>query len=119
MGKPSRADDRMMWLLRWMTHPVWCRHGFVVAWDTELVDAFVGEFPESRKTMKVYTLGPNSVPMLNRAAGKAYRLGYLQAGHIGNQDARSYNQRTWCRTWTITPEGRAAVADADVSQVQP
>lgn len=106
----SRAEQRMLWLLRKMTAPL--RRGLdsMVAWDEDVVDDFVDAFPEATRTLKVYTMGPNSCPMLNRAAKRAKDAGYLKAGHIGNQDARSFNQRTWCRVWVITPEGRAAAA---------
>lgn len=99
MKKTTRAHERMVWLLEHIAATPW-RH--TVAWDEKTVDAFVKQFPEALKTLRVYTLGPNSSPMLNRAAQRARRLGYLIAGHIGTQDARSYNQRTWCRTWRLS-----------------
>jgi hypothetical protein len=98
----KRAHERMCWLLDRMDSKVHSGgHGFAVAWDEDLVDDFLSAFPEAKKTMTVYTIGAPSVPMLNRAAKRAERLGYLRAGVVGNQDARSYNQRTWCRTWRI------------------
>jgi ribosomal protein S10 len=104
----TRAHERMIWLLRYMVTVGSGRagSGFLVAWDEATVDAFVRAFPEAEKTLRWYLMGPNSSPMLNRAAKRAERLGYLRAGHIGNQDARQYNQRTWCRTWSITDAGR-------------
>ena len=45
------------------------------------------------------------VPMLNRAALRARKLGYVRPGVIGNEEARNYNQRTWCRTWRMTALG--------------
>lgn len=107
-----RAQERMLWLLRHMTTPSVgsSGSGFIVAWDTDTVDKFVIAFPEAKNTLVVYLMGPNSSPMLNRAAKKAHTLGYIEPGVIGCQDARSYNQRTWSRTWTITPDGRRAIA---------
>lgn len=103
-SRANRADERMLWLLRRMTTPA--RDGFITAWQTEDVDAFVRAFPEADKTLRVYTMGPNSSPMLNAAAKRAKEAGFITAGSIGNDDARSYNQRTWCRTWRITAAGR-------------
>lgn len=103
----SRADERMMWLLDLLASPY--QHGHIVAWDDVTVDDFVEAFPEAERTLKIFTLGPNVSPMLNRAAKRAKDRGYITAGSIGNQDARSYNQRTWCRTWRLTDAGRAVV----------
>jgi hypothetical protein len=112
MAESARANGRMIWLLARMTTAG--RHrdgaGFLVAWDTDTVDEFVRAFPEAAATLRVYMVGPNSSPMLNRAAKRAERRGFVVAGRVGNQDARAYNQRTWCRTWTITDEGRAFLA---------
>lgn len=102
----------MIWLLRRMTTVG--RHrsgdGFIVAWDDHTVDEFVRDFPEARATLRVFSMGPNVSPMLNRAAKRAEKAGYVEAGHIGNQDARSFNQRTWARTWSITSAGRRFLA---------
>lgn len=103
--------DRMMWLLCRLSNRTWFPSGFIVAWDEQFVDAFMLTFPESATAARHYTLGSSSVPMLNRAAKLAESLGYLEAGHVGNQDARSYNQRTWCRCWTLTPRGRAVAEE--------
>lgn len=110
----DRANERMMWLLRYMTTvgPNRGGSGFTTAWDEWTVDAFVAAFPEAENTLVVYLMGPNSSQMLNRAAKRAEGLGYLKAGRVGNQDARQYNQRTWCRTWSITDAGRKAIAEA-------
>jgi len=105
----KRTEMRMLWLLHRLTS-VWHPHGFAIAWESDLVDAFLDEFPEARKATTFYTMGSHSVPMLNRAATRARAAGYVTPGVIGNESARQYNQRTWCRTWTITPAGRAAVA---------
>lgn len=104
----TRSEQRMRWLLNKMVEHG--GRGFLVAWDEEVVDAFVEAFPEAERTLRVYTMGPNSCPLLNRAARKARDLGYLEAGVVGNMDARSYNQRTWCRTWSLTSKGRSAYA---------
>ena len=109
----TRAHDRALWLLRKMMDPQQGAPGFIVAWDEETVYAFVRTFPEAEKTLRVYTMGPNSSPMLNAAAKRAERLGYVTAGSIGNQDARHYNQRTWCRTWRITEAGRRFLAGTE------
>lgn len=100
----ERTMARIRWLLSHMT--TFPHRGFTVAWDDETVDAFVKAFPEAEAGLIVYLMGPNSSPMLNRTAKAAERLGFLRAGHVGNQDARSYNQRTWCRTWNVTDKGR-------------
>lgn len=107
-SRTRRANERMVWLLRRMTTvgPNCSGSGFVTAWDADTVDDFVRAFPEAERTLIVYTIGPNVSPMLNRAAKRAERAGYLRAGRVGNQDARSYNQRTWCRTWEVTRAGR-------------
>lgn len=102
----NRANDRMVWLLRRMVDPARGSDGFITAWDTDTVDAFVKAFPEAEKTLRVYMMGPNSAPMLNTAAKRAKVAGYITPGSVGNDDARSYQQRTWCRTWTITAAGR-------------
>ena len=112
----STPKDRMLWLLQRMSVRLWHPSGTVVAWDQNLVDAFLEDFPESEKGAKHYTLGPSSVPMLNRAAKLGESMGYLEAGSVGNADARSYNQRTWCRTWTLTSKGRKA-AEGKVEEV--
>ena len=100
----KRSEERVIWLLRKIVAT-----GFngMVAWDEDKVDDFVEAFPEAEKTLLVYTLGPNSCPMLNRTAQQAYKLGYLSPGVVGNQDARSYNMRTWCRYWSLTDAGKA------------
>ena len=100
----KRAHERMTWLLHRMAH--WTRQGFIIAWDADTVDEFVKAFPEAEKTLVYYIIGPNSSPMLNAAAKRAKDAGYIIPGHIGNEDARSYNQRTWCRTWRLTGTGR-------------
>jgi len=107
MARSDRVDERVRWLLsRMLTVGRYSAgSGFLVAWDTDTVDAFCAAFPEALKALRWYMMGPNSSPMLNRAAKRAERLGYIRAGHLGNQDARAYNQRTWCRTWSITPTG--------------
>lgn len=105
----ARADERMLWVLQ---HIVDTRFNGCVAWDADVVDAFCDDFPEANKALRVYTQGPNSCPMLNRAAARARDLGYLEPGSIGNQDARSFNRRTWCRYWSITKKGRAALTDS-------
>lgn len=104
----QRVRERVLWLLRFLES----HHDFCVAWDEETVDDFVKEFPEAQKSLRYYMIGPNSSPMLNDAAGRAKRLGLIEAGHIGNQDARSFNQRTWCRVWSLTETGRAFLAAA-------
>lgn len=106
----TTPHDRMMWVLCRLANRTWFPSGFVVAWDQDFGDAFMEAFPESAKAARHYTLGASSIPMLNRAAKQAESLGYLEAGHVGNQDARSYNQRTWCRCWTLTHQGRV-IAD--------
>jgi hypothetical protein len=107
----TQAHDRMIWLLKWMTNRVRCPLEFVVAWQKDLVDAFLDAYPEAEKTTTFYIMGAPSVPMLNRAAKRAHDAGYIRPGVIGNQEARSYNQRTWCRTWSLTDAGRAFVAE--------
>jgi hypothetical protein len=104
----ASPDERVLWLLRWMTNPVKCSSGFLVAWNENIVDAFVQAFPEAQKALRYYMIGPNSCPMLNAAAKRAKDAGYITPGVIGNEGARDYNQRTWCRTWNVTPAGRAA-----------
>lgn len=111
MKRSARAEERMVWLLRRMVDRRRGMEGagFILAWDAEDVDAFVKAFPEAEKTLIVYLMGPNSSPMLNRAAKRAKDRGFIRPGHVGNQDARQFNQRTWCRTWRMTAEGRAFV----------
>lgn len=98
----SRAEQRMIWLLNYMRDKT---RGFQAAWDEELMEEFLKAFPEANKTLKVYTIGPMSCPMLDRAARRAHKEGYLRKGSLGNQDAKYYCQRTWCRTWRIVMEG--------------
>jgi hypothetical protein len=109
--RSRRAHERMIWLLRRMSDPVKC-HGFIVAWDTYTVDAFVEAFPEAERTIVYYMTGPNSSPMLNAAAKRAEKFGYITAGVCGNEDARAFNQRTWCRTWRLTGIGRDVLKSA-------
>lgn len=92
----------MVWLLKTI---VATKFNGIVAWDSDVVDDFVDAFPEAEKGLLVYTQGPNSSPMLNRAAKLANNLGYLSPGSIGNMNARSYNRRTWCRYWSLTDKG--------------
>jgi hypothetical protein len=107
----TRIQERVLWLMRRMTTVG--RTGFIVAWDEETVDAFVLAFPEAQKVLRHYLLGPHSSPMLNATAKRAMDAGYITPGHIGNEGARQYNQRTWCRTWRITAAGRIALVRAD------
>jgi hypothetical protein len=79
--------------------------GGMSAWDEETVDEFVKAFPEAKRTLRYYLMGPNSSPMLNRAAARAMSRGYIRPGVIGCQDARSYNRRTWARYWSVTDFG--------------
>lgn len=102
-----RVDERMFWIMQQTV--AFGRRGFLVAWDEDVVDEFVEKFPEAEKTLRCYTMGPHSSPMLNRAARRARDLGFFESGHVGNMDARSYNQRTWCRCWTLTDKGRRAL----------
>lgn len=99
----SKPIDRMIWLLQTI---VATRFDGMVAWDSDVVDDFIDAFPEAEKSLLVYTQGPNSSPMLNRAAKMAYDLGYISPGSVGNMDARSYNRRTWCRYWSLTNKGK-------------
>ncbi len=105
----GRAHERMLWLLKRMATPM--AGDFIVAWNTDTVDDFVRAFPEANRTLIVYMMGPNSSPMLNRAAKRARDAGYISPGSIGNDDARSFNQRTWCRTWRLTDAGRRLLAE--------
>jgi hypothetical protein len=102
--KSERVRQRVLWLLRLLKS----QGGFAVAWDADTVDRFIAAFPEAEKGLRIYLVGPNSSPMLNDAARRARLAGYIRAGHIGNQDARQYDQRTWCRTWSLTKLGYAA-----------
>lgn len=97
----KRTDERMLWLLKYLQK----QDGFCVAWDEDVVDKFVAAFPEAYKSVIPYMMGANSSPCLNSAAKRAKDRGYIEAGHIGNQDAKQYNQRTWCRTWSLTRIG--------------
>lgn len=99
----KRSRERLEWLLKYIaaTH-----FNGIVGWDADTVDDFVDAFPEAEKTLIIYTLGPNSSPMLNRTANIAYKLGYLRAGSIGNEDARSFNKKTWARYWSLTDKGK-------------
>lgn len=110
-NRPGRAHERMLWLLRRMATPE--RGGVIVAWQEKDVDAFVRAFPEAEKALVIYSMGPNSSPMLNAAAKRAKAAGYVTAGSIGNQDARMYQQRTWCRVWRLTDAGRRLLAKGD------
>lgn len=114
----GRPHERMVWLLRRMMRPG--QDGFITAWQTEDVDAFVRDFPEAKKSLIIYMMGPNSSPMLNAAAKRAKGYGYITPGSIGNMDARSFQQRTWCRTWRMTETGRHFLATLPVStELQP
>ena len=110
----DRVHERVLWLIKLMAEP--SRRRFMVAWSAETVDAFVKAFPEAERSLRYYMFGPNSSPMLNRAAQRAKRLGFVVAGHIGNDDARALSQRTWCRTWTLTDRGMEAANRASMSQ---
>lgn len=99
----SKPHDRMVWLIKTI---IATKFNGIVAWDSDVVDDFVDTFPEAERGLIVYTQGPNSSPMLNRAAKLAYNLGYLTPGSIGNMDARSFNRRTWCRYWSLTEKGK-------------
>lgn len=109
----KRAHERVIWLLLRMTTsgPHSAGSGHITCWHEEDVDDFVAAFPEARKTLIVYSMGPHSSPMLNATARRAAAAGYLAAGSIGNMDARQYNQRTWCRTWRITDAGRRILTE--------
>lgn len=109
----KRVHERIIWLLRRMVTPGphSAGSGHITCWSEETVDDFVAAFPEAKKTLIVYSMGPHSSPMLNAAARRAAAAGYLTAGSIGNMDARQYNQRTWCRTWRITDPGRRILTE--------
>lgn len=109
--RSARVKERVLWLLRLLKS----HGGFIVAWDSYTVDNFVRDFPEAEKSLRFYLIGPNSCPMLNDAAKRAKRAGFIKAGHIGNEDARAYSQRTWCRTWSLTALG---YQELDRSQAQ-
>lgn len=110
----SRTDQRMLWFLRRLTS--FERRGFIVAWDAYTVDDFVEAFPEATRGLRVYMVGPNSSPMLNAAANRAKSRGYVVPGHIGNADAGEFNQRTWCRTWSITARGSAFLRETNEAE---
>lgn len=99
----SKTIIKLRWLLCYIAAT---KFDGIVAWDSDTVDDFVKAFPEAERTLIVYTQGPNSSPMLNRIANIAYKLGYLSASSIGNQEARSYNRKTWCRYWVLTDKGK-------------
>ncbi len=104
---------RMLWVLR----RIHKNNGYCIAWDEEVVDAFIKEFPESAQTTVRYMIGADSCPMLNRAANRAKKLGFLSPGHTGTDDARSYNQRTWARTWRLTDAGKDYIRFVDSQKV--
>jgi len=108
-----RTNLRMLWVLRHIQK----HNGFCLAWDEEVVDAFIKEFPESAKTTIRYMIGADNCPMLNRAAGRAKRLGFLRPGHMGTDDARSFNQRTWVRKWYLTEVGSDYLSFVDAQKV--
>lgn len=99
----KRTLERVEWLLKKIAATT---YSGMVAWDEDVVDDFIEAFPEANKTLICYTQGPHSSPMLNRTAAIAKELGYLSAGSLGNMDARSFNQRTWCRYWSLTDTGK-------------
>jgi hypothetical protein len=106
----KRPDERMVWFLKRLASTWYA--GLMVAWDSETVDEFVEAFPEAARTLIVFAHGPNSSPMLNRAAKRAHARGYVWPGHIGNEEASRFQQRTWCRVWNLTDSGRVIVAGA-------
>lgn len=103
----ARTDQRMLWILR---RSAMYGHGFLVAWDLPTQRAFLESFPEAVRTTVFYTLGPWVVPMMDRAARRARDRGYFIPGATGNSDARSFNQRTWARTWRLTTAGKSFLA---------
>jgi hypothetical protein len=109
-----RTNLRMLWILRRIQKTF---IGFCIAWDEEVVDDFIKEFPEAANTTVRYVIGADSCPMLNRAANRAKRLGFLQSGHVGTEDARSYNQRTWARTWSLTAAGKDYIKFVDFQKL--
>ena len=102
----KRSKERLEWLLKYIAAT---RFNGIVAWDSDTVDDFVDAFPEAEKTLIVYTQGPNSSPMLNRTANVGMKLGYLSPGSLGNQDARSFNRKTWARYWSLTNKGKVYI----------
>lgn len=107
--KMRRTNQRMLWLLKRIKE----NQGYAIAWDSDLVDAFVKEFPESEKNLIYYTQGANSCPMLNRAAQRAKRLLFLEAYSGGTDGAHSYHQRTWHRSWKLTDAGKDYISFVD------
>jgi len=97
----KRTEDKIVWFLSQMNH-----YGMLVAWDDETVDDFVAKFPEAEKSLIYYVIGHHVSPMLNRIANLAYSMRLVEPGSVGNTDARSYNRKTWARTWSITKKGR-------------
>lgn len=105
-GDMPRTEQRMYWVVHHIAHTS-CQGE--CAWDEDTVDAFTDAFPESEATLKVYIMGANGNPMLNRAAKRAHLNGFISPGVVGNMDARQYNQRTWCRYWSLTERGAKLV----------
>jgi hypothetical protein len=99
----KRTEQRMLWMMVRMTG----LHGLggCVAWDEDFVDAFVEAFPEAQRSLRVYLLGANSSPMLNRAAAMARDRGFLSPGSIGSGERGGFACRSWARYWSITPAG--------------
>ena len=105
----TSTEIRVLWLLRCLSNVI--HAGFTVAWDEDTVDAFVKAFPESNKTLRMYSQGPHVSPLLNRTAKIAEKAGFLSSGSVGNEGSRSYNRRTWSRTWTVTESGSVHLAN--------
>lgn len=60
------------------------------AWEA----AFGGE-------VKIYTVGPNVSPGFARTLRRMWMDGDLRRAVIGNQEARSYAQKTYCISYTF------------------
>lgn len=100
--RSARVQERCDWLLEQFVSDF--HNGHIGAWDQEFVEAFVERFPEAKKSLIYYTLGPNICPMLNRTAILLRDAGYLKPYHNG-QDTIGGQKRTWYRIWVLTKDG--------------
>lgn len=102
MRRSTKVQARMDWLLhQFVTFP---HKGGMSAWDSDFVDTFTNQFPETEKSLIVYCIGPNRSPALNRTARALQSEGFLRAGVI-DSDTVGRQFRTWARYWSVTKKG--------------
>ncbi len=104
--KRHAYEEKRAWVIallmkRWdneKRHNVPPGRPFVCASDEEDQEAWEAAFGGK---VVIYTLGPSISPDFARTLRRMFEDGDLARSTIGNQDARSYGQKTYCVSYTF------------------